>query len=185
MNPAPWYQRWIPTEEKLRQSRWLAWLAPWLGRPSLWIWSRHGVALGVALGVFFGMLVPIAQIPASAIAAVVLRANLPAAAASTFVSNPITFAPVYYLAYQLGNVVLGNEPEERAPAQANADKLQKQLTEEKQLGFWQRLKLMGKPLMVGLSIMATAFGLFSYVLISLIWFASRWWREYKAGKDRA
>ena len=85
----PGWQRlrgWIPTREQLLANRWLRWLSPWLGHPRLWLWSRRGVALGVALGVFFGLLIPLAQIPLSAAAAVVLRANLPAAAASTLVS---------------------------------------------------------------------------------------------------
>ena len=54
------FRRWIPDQETLARSRWLGWLAPWLGQPALWVWSRHGVALGVAIGIFFGMLVPVA-----------------------------------------------------------------------------------------------------------------------------
>ncbi len=73
----------IPSREQIHANRWLGWLAPWLEHPRLWHWSRRGVALGVALGVFFGLLIPIAQIPLSVAAAVVMRANVPAAAAST------------------------------------------------------------------------------------------------------
>ncbi|MDD5404664.1 MAG: DUF2062 domain-containing protein [Sulfuricella sp.] len=100
------WRRLIPIREVLLANRWLRWLAPWLGHPKLWHWSRRGVALGVALGVFFGLLIPLAQIPLTA-AAVVLRANLPAAAASTLISNPVTFAPLYYTAYHLGAWVTG------------------------------------------------------------------------------
>ncbi len=68
-------QAWSPTRERLETSRWLRWLAPWLGHPKLWNWSRRGVALGVALGVFVGLLIPLAQIPVTAAAAVVLDRN--------------------------------------------------------------------------------------------------------------
>lgn len=71
------WRRFIPTQESLMNNRWLKWLTPWLAHPKLWHWSRRGVALGVALGVFFGLLIPIAQIPITAAAAVILRANLP------------------------------------------------------------------------------------------------------------
>jgi len=98
-----------PTREKLLVSRWLRWLSPWLGHPALWCWSRRGVALGMALGVFFGLLIPLAQIPVTAAAAILLRANLPAAAASTLVTNPVTFGPVYFAAYRLGNWLTGAE----------------------------------------------------------------------------
>ncbi|MDO8959253.1 MAG: DUF2062 domain-containing protein [Rhodocyclaceae bacterium] len=72
-----------PTREQLAANRYLGWLAPFFGHPKLWHWSRRGVALGVAIGVFFGLLIPIAQIPLSAAAAVVLRANVPATAANS------------------------------------------------------------------------------------------------------
>ena len=66
----------MPTREQIQANRWLAWLAPWLGHPRLWHWSRRGVAMGVTLGVFFGLLIPIAQIPLSVGAAVLLRASV-------------------------------------------------------------------------------------------------------------
>jgi uncharacterized protein (DUF2062 family) len=77
-------------------------LAPHLADPKLWCWSRRGVALGVAIGLFIGFLIPVAQILLAAAAAVVLRANVPIAAAGTFVTNPFTVPPIYYGAYQLG-----------------------------------------------------------------------------------
>ena len=91
-------QRLIPTREQLQAGRFTRWLAPWLGQRRLWRLSRHGVALGMAIGIFFGLLIPIAQIPASAAVAIVLRANLPAAKGSTRETNPLTVGPIYYLA---------------------------------------------------------------------------------------
>lgn len=152
----------IPTREQIMQNRWLAWLHPFLAHPQLWHWSRRGVALGVALGVFFGLLIPIAQIPVSAAAAVVLRANIPAAAASTLVTNPITFGPVYYAAYRLGNWIYGND-NGTLPAALTAD-------EEKDVGLWERVRQLGLPLITGLGIMASVFGLASYAIISAVWY---------------
>ncbi len=151
----------IPTREALLANRWLAWLRPFLDHPQLWRWSRRGVATGVALGIFFGLLIPIAQIPVSAAAAIALRANVPAAAASTLVTNPVTFGPVYYLAYQLGNRLTGRHTTPPPPASDHEG-------DTRPLG--ERLRHIGLPLLVGLAVMATAFGLGSYALISLIWY---------------
>lgn len=148
----------IPTREALQANRWLAWLRPFLDHPQLWRWSRRGVATGVALGVFFGLLIPIAQIPLSTAAAIVLRANVPAAAASTLITNPVTFGPVYYLAYQLGNRLTGQHAIPPLPDESTQTR-----------PLVERLRQIGLPLLVGLSIMATACGLGSYALISLIW----------------
>jgi uncharacterized protein (DUF2062 family) len=167
-------QSWIPTREKLESSRWPRWLAPWLGHPKLWHWSRRGVALGVALGVFFGLLIPLAQIPVTATAAIVLRANLPAAAASTLITNPVTFGPLYYVAYRLGSWVTG----EISPPQEDAETAR--MTEPDKT-LLQRIISLGKPLLVGLLIMASLCGLATYAVIDIIW---RWrtgrsWRGRK------
>ncbi len=153
----------IPTREALLGNRWLAWLRPFLDHPQLWRWSRRGVATGVALGIFFGLLIPIAQIPLSAAAAVLLRANVPAAAASTLITNPVTFGPVYYLAYQLGNRLTGRHATPPPPASDNEHH-----GDTRPLG--ERLQHIGLPLLVGLAVMATACGLGSYALISLVWY---------------
>jgi uncharacterized protein (DUF2062 family) len=157
------FKRFLPDRERLLNSRWLRWLGPLLHHPQLWRWSRRGVALGVAIGVFFGLLIPVAQIPFSATAAVLLRANLPAAAASTLVTNPVTFAPIYYAAYKLGAWITGEStevaPEIKTDPSGNAEE-----------SFWARISGIGLPLLVGLSITAAFAGLLSYGLISLGWY---------------
>lgn len=154
----------LPHRDRITSNPWLRWLAPYFGHPKLWHWSRRGVALGVAIGVFFGLLIPIAQIPLAAGTAVILRANLPAAAASTLVTNPVTFAPVYYFAYRLGTWVTGGpktptNPDTPPKTQTSGDE-----------GLWQRIAILGMPLIVGLAITASLAGLLSYGLISLIWY---------------
>ncbi|MFZ4622825.1 MAG: DUF2062 domain-containing protein [Rhodoferax sp.] len=156
----------IPTRTVLQNSRWLRWLAPWLGHPKLWQWSRRGVAMGVALGVFFGLLLPLAQIPVTAAAAIVLRANLPAAAASTLISNPLTLAPLYWAAFKLGSWLTG---EDQPPAEA-ADSADQDKT------TMQRLSALGKPLLTGLFIMAGLAGLLTYWVICLAWRCRTVWR---------
>lgn len=166
----------MPERERLQQNRWLRWLRPWLGHPRLWHLSRKGVALGMAIGVFFGLLIPVAQIPASAVASVLLRAHLPAAAASTLVTNPVTFAPVYYAAYELGRVILQESAateeelarivERKAQDHVQAGELT--LTQQIQQG-WRRLGEIGKPLILGLSILAATLGLTVYFGVSAIW----------------
>lgn len=154
-------RRWLPTREQIQHNRWLRWIGPHLHHPRLWHWSRRGVALGVAVGVFFGLLIPVAQIPLSAGAAVALRANLPAAVASTLVTNPLTFGPIYFAAYRLGAALTGEKP---PPADAIEPK-----RAEADAGFWQRIQSLGRPLLLGLAILATLCGALAYGAISLGW----------------
>lgn len=67
-------------------------MLPWMG-PLL-----HHPRLGI---VFFGLLIPVAQILFAAVAALLLRANILAAVGNILITNPITFALVLLVAYYL------------------------------------------------------------------------------------
>lgn len=163
-------RRWLPSEEKLRAQRSLRWLGPLLRRPWLWHLNRRRVALGAAIGVFFGFLVPVAQIAAAAGVAVLLRANLPVAAAATLVSNPLTYVPIWVAAYRTGAALLG-EPIDAAAARAQAEALAEQLDADAvdPRSWSQRLLAIGKPLMLGLTVFAVAGALLTWFAVQLLW----------------
>jgi uncharacterized protein len=167
-------KRFLPSLDTLQRNRWLRWLGPHLQHPRLWHFSRRGLALGMALGLFFGLLIPVAQIPFSAAAAVVLRANVPAAVAATLVTNPLTFGPVYYGAWRLGSVLLGEGVTTPRPPPAVPGAAAPAGT-----GWWQQLTQglagVGKPLLLGLAVLATGVGVLTYFGISWAWAARVWW----------
>jgi uncharacterized protein (DUF2062 family) len=167
----------LPDAEAIRASRWLRWLGPALHHPRLWHLSRRGLALGMALGFFFGLLVPLAQIPLSAAAAVALRANVPAAVASTLVTNPLTMGPIYYLAWHLGSAILG-EPAAAPPGLGSGVE-----DGPSNDSWWQRatrrVLAVGKPLLLGLAVMATAVGTATYFLVSVAWRLSVLWKRHR------
>src|SRR5512144_3362156 len=105
-----WLRRWLPSPDDLRRRRILRGLGPLLDRPWLWAVNRHAVSRGMAIGLFFGVLLPIGQAIAAGALAVWVRANLPVAVAATFVSNPFTTPPIVAGAYYLGAATLGVEP---------------------------------------------------------------------------
>jgi uncharacterized protein len=181
---------WLPAPDAIRGNRWLRWMGPVLQHPNLWRFSRKGVAMGFALGIFFGLLIPVAQIPLSAGVAVLLRANLPMAVASTLVTNPVTFGPVYYGAYRLGRRVLGEsrapEPVARAELdQASAETPVHQSFGERAKHSFNYLRTVGKPLVVGLLIVATVSGFVAYFLISILWALKTQWTRSRRLRQRA
>lgn len=186
------FKRFLPSKDSLHNNRWLRWLAPWLNHPRLWHMSRKGIAMGLALGVFFGLLIPVAQIPFSATMAVILRANLPVAVASTLVTNPVTFGPVYYGAYRLGRfVLLEKEPTEEELEKILEKKVQDmekagQFTLTERIKYaWHQLGKVGKPLIVGLAIVATAAGIMAYFLVHFVWmWRVRWERRRRLERIR-
>lgn len=159
-------RRWLPTEEDLRQRRSLRWLGPLLRRPWLWHLSRRSVAAGAAIGVFFGFLIPVLQIGAAAALAVALRANLPVAAVSTLVSNPLTYAPIFLLAYQTGATLLGEDVDESTAA-ALAAAGDRAVDDAPDWG--KRALTVGKPLFLGLAVFAVIGAAIAWVAVNVLW----------------
>ena len=178
-----WFKQRMPQPESLAHNRWLSWLGPALYHPRLWRFSRKGLALGVAIGIFFGLLIPIAQIPASAALAVILRANLPAAMVSTLVTNPVTFGPVYYAAYHTGAWILAEEPANAlaAPAPAGAAASGDAQPAFSLAALWGYISGVGRPLVLGLAVFAVCGCSLVYVGVNWfwIWRVRRRWRQRK------
>ncbi len=180
---------WLPKPEALQNSRWLRWMGPVLNHPRLWHFSRKGIALGLALGIFFGLLIPVAQIPFAAALAVALRANVPMAVASTLVTNPVTFGPVYYGAYRLGKAVLGQRAPSDREIRSELRAVQKEPPAIEGFGNrirhgFQQLSTVGKPLVVGLAIVASLSGIAVYFLVSGIWILRTRWMRSKRLRSR-
>jgi len=161
--------RLLPTPEALRANRTLRWLGPLLHRPWLWHWSRRTVAAGVGIGVFFGFLIPVLQIAFAAGFAVLLRANLPVAAASTLVSNPFTYAPIAVAAYQVGAALLGEPVRDVATVAIEEGVEELSVTDVLGAGWWERVADIGKPVMLGLAIFAVVGGISAYFATLLFW----------------
>lgn len=125
------------------------------------------MALGAALGVFFGFLIPVAQILASALFALLLRANLPVAAVSTLVSNPLTYGPIWVLAYRTGAALLGETPD--AAQEAAVEKQARAPLVDDPQTWGERFGAIGKPLALGLAIFAVTGGVATWIVVNLLW----------------
>jgi len=70
--------------------------------------SPHELALGMAFGIFTGMLpiIPLHTVVAVALA-LAFRASKITAAAGVWICNPVTIYPVYWYGYRFGSFILG------------------------------------------------------------------------------
>lgn len=100
-----WLRQAVPTREQLEGNRFVR---PFAQRPELWRFTRRSVPRGVAIGLLVGIfaLIPGVQIVGAALMCVPCRANIPLAAAVTFLSNPATtpfiLAGSLYVGNQIG-----------------------------------------------------------------------------------
>jgi uncharacterized protein (DUF2062 family) len=163
----PWFSKHFPTRQGLKDSRFLKPFSRYLHHHFLWQFNRRAVAGGATVGLFFGILFPVLQIFLAAFAAIVWRVNLPVAAFTTLVTNPLTFPPIYYLAYRLGAVLTG------AASPQAVTGINGMVAIEADAGWFSKLidwiQAFGLPLALGLFVLASVTALLGYVMVNMVW----------------
>ncbi|MES2753359.1 MAG: DUF2062 domain-containing protein [Pseudomonadota bacterium] len=156
-------------------NRWLRPVAHRVLAPELWRFTRRSVPRGVALGMFTGIVFPVAQIPLSAVLALPFRANIPTAALTTFVTNPFTTPFIWGAAYYIGKWALRLDrvvPGQPIREAANSDWLQWLMSDA------------APAIAAGLAIITVASAVGGYFLTKFGW---RWWvgRKWRRRHARA
>lgn len=158
--------KWLPAPETIHSSRLLRWLGPLLHRPWLWQFNRRTVPKSVAIGVFWGFMVPVLQSIGAVVCAIWFRANIPVAVFSTLVSNPFTYAPIFILAYQMGTLILGQPIDPASLAAMEGGMIP---MEPASLFSWHAIGDVAKPLFLGLFVFAVTGAVVSYVFTIALW----------------
>ena len=174
---ASWTQRNMPTREQMERSRVIRPFAGRVLRSELWRFTRRSVPRGVALGMLVGIIVPFAQILFASLLCLSVRANVPVAALTTFVTNPLTTPFIWFVAYKIGSWILQVDAM-TVVAPVNSAMQHSQFDDMLQ---W----LTGATLVTafGLVILAVVAAALSYLATSLGW---RWWiaRKRRTRLDR-
>ena len=100
-----WFAKNTPKREDLAESRWIKPFGGRVLRSELWRFTRRSVPRGVGVGLLVGifLMIPGLQIIGAALLSVPLRANIPIAAAMTFLSNPATTPFILLASIFVGN----------------------------------------------------------------------------------
>jgi uncharacterized protein (DUF2062 family) len=102
----------LPDPDRVKKHKSLRLLDTWLHEPNLWHLNRHSVSLAAFIGVFIAFIPLPAQMITAAIFAIVFRANLPISVCLVWITNPLTIAPIFYLAYKVGAAILDTPTED-------------------------------------------------------------------------
>lgn len=157
--PRRFFRRFSPKRGNVRGQWFLAPFTHLLHDNNLWGIRRRGVVPAFAIGLFVAFM-PIPGHPIiAALLALAFRVNIPVAAVTTFVSNPLTMGPMYLMGHRLGAKLLGTEAQ---PFQFELSWswLQQQLSDN-----WQ-------PLMLGCFVIASTVAVVGYVGLNVLWRAS-------------
>lgn len=147
----------MPTPDKIKNLKGLGVLGSWLHNPSIWHLHRHSVSKAFLIGLFW-MAIPIpSQMLASAISAVLFRANLPISVALVWISNPLTMPPIFYFNYLVGAYILGHPPSENWHFELSWEWMVNTLGE-----LWL-------PLFLGSFVVGLVLGVIGYFTVDLLW----------------
>jgi len=100
--------RFIPNREKIKGIKALEFLGDKLHRPNLWHFNRRSVSMAFAIGLWAMYTPPLPwQMAIAGVLAIYFNANLPISVALVWITNPVTWLPLYYAAYEVGSLALG------------------------------------------------------------------------------
>lgn len=172
---------YLPHPDKFRNARWFRWLGGSVLQPALWHLSRHTAPGAVAIGLFCGLIPGPLQMIGAALLCVFFRRNLPLALVTTLYSNPLTIIPLYLLAFKIGALATGSNAGFILPPEPELARLGQSL-----MAWGQWMVGLGKPLAIGLILLASILAALGYVLMTLLW---RWhllhaWHKRKNTQKR-
>lgn len=162
----------LPEKHQVQQHRQLQLVRRILDDPDMFHLTRRSVALGTAIGLFFAFIPIPGQTLLAVLVAFWFRVNLPLAAVLTWITNPLTMPPVFYLAYRLGSFILGH------PVEAIHFEMTWSWLEGTLMSIWPAL-------LVGNLIFAIVSSATGFLLVKLLWrvaVVQKWERRKNARK---
>lgn len=166
--PKKLLKRLIPSQQFIKNHPSLAFLTPLLSDPNLFHLNRYSVSMAFAVGLFLAFFPTPGQMFLAGLVAFYLRCNITIAVGLTWITNPITIPPLFFITYKIGTWALDTP------------------TMDFEIAFtWEwinsELRRIWKPLLVGSVIAGTSCAVISYTTIQLIW---RWrvithWQQRK------
>jgi uncharacterized protein (DUF2062 family) len=173
--PRKFLRRVLPSHATIHANRHIARFGARLTHHNLWHLHRRSVAGGVAVGLFAGLIPgsnPV-QFSVAALLAVGVRVNLPIAVIVTLYSNPFTIVPLYLLAFKLGGWALLEPAGELPDFNVGGDSWSAWLA-----ACLDWLLSAGKPLLVGIPLLASLLAIAGYALVRGGWrcYVTHAWR---------
>ena len=158
------FRKFLPSHDTVKSHRWLKPFGNWLHHPNLWHLHRRSVAGGVAVGLFCGLVPGPLQMISAALLAILLRVNLPVAVFTTLYTNPFTILPLYVAAYEIGAWFSGARGAPVVRPTFPEMHWQTWLSE-----LWTWMQMLGKPLLIGLPLLALILAVTGYVAVRVAW----------------
>ena len=167
--PKKLLRRYLPDADRIRANPALKPVSFLLDRTDIWHLHRRAAAGATFIGLFCAFVPVPTQMLLAAVLAVAFRCNLPISVALVWITNPLTFPPMFYFAYRLGAWLLDMRLE--------TDSVQMDLD------WWiSNLDNIGIPMLFGSVVCGWVAGVTGFVLVRVFWrfHVIRRWKERRA-----
>ncbi len=151
--------KYLPQAQTVVQHRSIQWLGSWLHDSSLWHLNRRSVASAMFAGIFASFFPLPGQMFLAACLAIYVHGNLPLSVALTWITNPFTTLPIFYVCYRFGLMILMIFGQDYSPTDME----------------WTLQALGGNigaimlPLLIGCLLAGFIFGMLGYFSVHLLW----------------
>ncbi len=146
-----------PNQDSVRNSsKAMRFIHHWLFAPNLWHLNRRSVAAGFSAGLFAAFLPIPAQMLAAILLCILLHGHVALAIVATWVTNPLTAAPLAFFSYKVGAFILGKA------ATAPSGPLSYDILIQEFSQLWQ-------PFVLGSIVCGLILALISYIAIRIYW----------------
>jgi uncharacterized protein (DUF2062 family) len=181
--PRKFLRKYLPDADAVRSKRMVTMFGGWLQHPNLWHLNRRSVPGALAIGLFAGLVPGPLQMLTALLLAVPLKKNIPVALVTTFYTNPLTIVPLYVIAFEYGNLLLGRSHGLGAIEPFVMD-WSDWLGSMQAMAHW--CLSLGKPLAVGLVALGLTLAVVGYLLARLGWrlYVIAAWRARARKKSR-
>ena len=101
---------YLPTPSEVHKYKYIHIFGDTLKQAELWAFNRASVSKGIAVGLFCAFLPMPFEMVAAVFIAAMIGGHIPFAVAGIWISNPLTWIPLYTPCYLLGAWLIGVDP---------------------------------------------------------------------------
>jgi len=148
-------KRLFPKLDAVKEEKILKIFGPAVLQPNLWHINKKSVSRGFAIGAFCAFIPLPGQMILAAFLALTFAANLPIAIILTWITNPLTYTPIFFFAYKIGSFFITTN-------------VTPKITDD-ELSLLSNIMHIWEPLFLGSIILALIGSIISYLLIRIYW----------------
>lgn len=148
-------KRFFPKLDTVKEEKILKIFGPAVLQPNLWHINKKSVSRGFAIGAFCAFLPIPGQMILAAFLSITFAANIPISLVLTWITNPITFTPIFYFAYKIGKIIFDGR--------ITYD------VDEKEIDILSNIMYIWEPLLLGSIVLSITGSIVAYIIIRVYW----------------